>query len=763
VLRADVQESVVGKAEFHLAGAAVPRWTDGAGQKGPGERSMPVYRPLITALASACLFVGLAAAQPASVRPWMNPALSPDRRAALLQSAMSLDEEFELLHGDLGLPSKTGRDQDAKGSAGFVPGNTRLGIPDLQESDAGLGVANPFNVRKGDGATPLPSGLATAAAWNPELAYKGGRMIGREAAGKGFNVLLSGGMNLARDPRNGRNFEYLGEDPLLAGTLDGAAIQGVQSNHIVSTIKHFAVNDQETGRMVANAKISETAMRETDLLAFELAIEAGKPGSVMCAYNRINGPYACQNEHLLNEVLKGDWAYPGWVMSDWGAVRGPDDALHGLDQQSAALTDKKPWFAKPLQDEVVAGRIPRARIDDMVRRILRSMFEDGLFDHPATPRNLDYSADADVAKAVAEQGIVLLKNDGVLPLSSGARRIVVIGSHADVGVISGGGSSQVVPIGGAALSVKMSHDGRIALYDPSSPLRAIKAAAPNAVVEYLDGADLKFAAERARGADVAIVFATQWMTEGWDATNLSLPDNQDALIAAVSDVNPKTVVVLETGNPVLTPWLGESAALLEAWYPGAKGGEAIADVLFGETNPSGRLPITFPASEAQLPRPAIPGVGLPKDTPFDIDYDEGADLGYRGYQAKAIKPLFPFGFGLSYTNFRYSNLKVAGGRTLTVSFRVKNVGARAGMDTPQVYAAPPGGMRRLIGWKKLALKPGETQRVSVFADRRVLASFDEGGHAWRLAAGEYTVGVGASSADLPLTGTAKLSESRVKP
>jgi beta-glucosidase len=720
---------------------------------------------------SACLVASTASAQGAPDRPWMNAKLPPDRRAALLQSAMTLEEEIEILHGDFGFPHKTGRDAGAIGSAGFVPGIARLGVPALQESDASLGVANPFNVRKGDGATPLPSGLLTASTWNRDLAYAGGAMIGHEAFAKGFNVLLAGGANLARDPRTGRNFEYLGEDPLLAGTMAGEAIRGVQSNHIVSTTKHFAVNDQETGRMVLDAQIGEAAMRETDLLAFELAIEGGHPGSVMCAYNRINGAYACENDHLLNDVLKTDWGYPGWVMSDWGAVHSAEAATRGLDQESGSQLDAKVWFDKPLREAVDAGRIPRARVDDMVKRILRSLFADGVFDHPATPGGvIDYAADARVAKATAEEGIVLLKNAGLLPLSPTVRRIVVIGGHADVGVLSGGGSSQVVPVGGPALTLKMpGGEGnpmaqfRFALYDPSSPLAAIKAAAPDAVVEYVDGADPKLAAERAKGADAVIVFATQWMIEGYDAKDLSLPDSQDALIAAAADANPRTVVVLETGNPVLTPWLGKTAALLEAWYPGAKGGEAIADVLFGKTNPSGRLPITFPAGEAELPRPAIPGTGAPTKTSFAVDYPEGSNLGYRGYEAKGIKPLFPFGYGLSYTSFAYSGLTVTGGKTVTVSFTLKNTGRRPGMDTPQVYAAPPGGVARLIGWKKIALKPGESRRVRVQADPRVIAAYDEAAHGWHVAAGDYAVSVGASSADLTLSGKAKLSDSRLRP
>jgi beta-glucosidase len=722
-------------------------------------------------IAASALAQTPAAGPPPTAKPWMNPKLSPDKRAALLQSAMTLDEEFELLHGDFGLPHKTGRDAGALGSAGFAPGIPRLGIPALQESDASLGVANPFNVRKGDGATPLPSGLATASTWSPDLAYAGGAMIGHEAFAKGFNVLLSGGVNVARDPRNGRNFEYLGEDPLLAGTLAGQAIRGVQSNHIVSTVKHFAVNDQETGRMVLDARIGEAAMRETDLLAFELAIEAGKPGSVMCAYNRIDGAYACENNHLLNEVLKTDWGYPGWVMSDWGAVHSAEAATEGLDQESGSMLDAKVWFDKPLRAAVDGGSLPRTRIDDMVKRILRSLFADGVFDHPATPGGaLDYAADAKVAKATAEAGIVLLKNTGLLPLSPSAHRIVVVGGHADVGVLSGGGSSQVVPVGRPALTLKMpGGEGnlmaqfRFALYDPSSPLAAIKAAAPDAVVEYVDGTDPKLAADRAKGADAVIVFATQWMIEGYDAKDLSLPDRQDALIATVADANPRTVVVLETGNPVLTPWLDKVAALVEAWYPGAKGGEAVADILFGATDPSGRLPITFPTGEAELPRPSIPGADAPAKASFPADYSEGSNLGYRWYEAKTIKPLFPFGYGLSYTTFGFSGLTVTGGKTVTVSFDLKNTGPRAGMEVAQVYAAPPGGVSRLIGWRKIALKAGESRRVRVQADPRILAAYDEAAHGWHVAAGAYAVAVGGSSADLPLVGTAKLIDARLKP
>jgi len=728
---------------------------------------------LVLALAAGVAAAGGARSQSSPAQPWMNAGLSPDRRAALIQQKMTLDEEVTLVHGDLGVSGFAPK--EALGSAGYVPGVPRLGIPALQESDASLGVANPLNVRKGDGATALPSGLALASTWNPGMAYLGGAMIGMEAWRKGFNVLLAGGANLARDPRNGRNFEYLGEDPLLTGTLAGQAIRGIQSQHVVSTVKHFALNDQETGRLALSAQIDEAAMRESDLLAFELAIEAGKPGSVMCAYNRVNGIYACENDDLLNKTLRGDWNYPGWVMSDWGAVHGLDAANQGLDQESAGQLDKQPFFGQPLKDAIADGSFKKAQLDRMAHRILRSMFAEGLFDHPPVRSEINYAADGLIAQHAAEQGIVLLKNaGGLLPLARTVRSIAVIGGHADVGVLSGGGSSQVMPVGGPALALKQPGTGamaqfRIMVYDPSAPLKAIAAEAPGARVDYADGADPAAAAALAKGADVAVVFVTQWMIEGYDAPDLTLPDHQDAVVAAVAAANPRTIVVLETGNPVLMPWLDQVGAVMEAWYPGARGGEAIANILFGEVNPSGRLPITFPAGQEDMPRPGIPGWGMDEKTPFDVRYTEGSNVGYRWFKMAALHPLFAFGYGLSYSSFRYSNLTVHGGRALEVGFDVTNTSPRPGMDTPQAYATPPfGGERgrwrqRLIGWKKIELKPGETRHVTLSADPRLLAHFDEKTHDWRLEGGTYRVAVGASAMDLKLDGSAKLAAKWIEP
>jgi beta-glucosidase len=705
--------------------------------------------------------------------PWSNGALAPEERARLLDQALTPDERNGLLHGIFavpvfGKPLPAG----AVGSAGYVAGIARLGVPALQESDASLGVANPFNVRPGAGATPLPSGLALAATWDSDAAYRGGAMIGQEAWRSGFNVLLAGGANLARDPRNGRNFEYLGEDPLLAGTLDGESIRGIQDQHVVSTMKHFAINDQETARRGYSAKIGEAALRESDLLAFELALEGGRPGSVMCAYNRVGGTYACSNDMLLDKVLKGDWGFPGWVMSDWGAVHGVDDAKAGLDQESGQELDRQVFFGKPLADAVQSGAIPAARVSDMAQRILRSMFAVGLFDHPPVKTPLDAEADAKVARRVAEEGTVLLSNpSGLLPLPHDAKRIVVIGGHADSGVLSGGGSSQVAPIGGAAPSIAMGGEGfmapfRTMVFDPSSPFKAIKAKTPGAELRFIDGSYPAAAAALAKGADAVVVFATQWTIEGEDVPDLTLPNGQDALIAVVAAANPKTIVVLETGGPVLMPWLGKVGAVVEAWYPGARGGDAIADILFGDVNPSGRLPVTFPATTAQLPRPEIPGFGGKDDAQFDVDYTiEGADVGYRWFGRKKLKPLFPFGYGLSYTHFDYAGLKVEGGDALSVSFDVRNAGKVAGQDVPQLYLTDAAGKARmrLIGWQRISAQPGETVHVTLKADPRLLADFDEAAHDWRIDAGRYQVALGASAEDLKLRGAAELKPAKVKP
>jgi beta-glucosidase len=711
-------------------------------------------------------------------------------RADALVAQMTTDEKIALVHG-LFPPMAAGKTaEELIPSAGHIDGLARLGVPLVRESDASLGVANQIEQRKGDVATALPSGLATAASFDPAIARAGGEMIGAEARAKRFNVLLAGGVNLTRDPWNGRNFEYLGEDPLLAGEMGGAHIAGVQSNRIVSTIKHLALNAQETGRMVVDARLDEASLRESDLLAFQIAIEKGRPGSVMCAYNKVNGDWSCENDFLLNKVLKGDWGYPGWVMSDWGAVHSTVKAANGgLDQQSGQELDKGPYFQEPLKQAVASGAVPVARLDDMVARYLTGLIETGAFDTPAPAAALaiDYPRHAAVAQRAAEAGIVLLKNEGgILPLAAGARRIVLIGGHADVGVLSGGGSSQVRSVGGAPIEVPLTSGAASSFarvtYHASSPLRAIQAAMPQAQVRFVDGKDVAAAAAAAKAADLAIVFATQWTTEAQDVPNLSLPDGQDALIAAVAAAQPRTVAVMETGGPVLMPWLSRVPAVVQAWYPGQKGGEALANILTGRVNPSGRLPITFPASAAQPPRPAPVGLdtlntleGQAAANPanasqyelksFPVDYVEGADVGYRWYERSGQRPLFPFGHGLSYTSFAYRNAKVTGGAALTVSFDVVNTGRRAGSDVPQVYVAREGTTEpmRLAAFGRVTLQPGQSRRVTLVAEPRILADYDTALPGWRVTGGRYRVALARDAEDRGQTFTAVIAPATMKP
>ncbi|MES2700344.1 MAG: glycoside hydrolase family 3 protein, partial [Pseudomonadota bacterium] len=539
---------------------------------------------------------------------------TPDERAATMLAQLTQDEKLALLMGYFGesFPptSYTMQPGARPGSAGYVPGIDRLGIPGQWQTDAGIGVATQGGALVKRGRTALPSGIATAATWDRALAFSGGAMIGREARADGFNVLLAGGVNLLRDPRNGRNFEYGGEDPLLAGAMVGAQIAGIQSNHIIATSKHFAVNDQETDRFNGNSVIGEAAMRTSDLLAFQFAHEAGNPGSVMCAYNRINGPYACEQPMLLTQVLRHEWGWPGYVMSDWGAVHSTAPSVNaGLDQESGFGLQRDGWFAADkLRAALAAGEISQDRIDTMVARVLRTMFANGLVEHPVSAdQPIDFAANRAVSQADAESAIVLLKNDGnVLPLAATARRIAVIGGHADAGVLSGGGSSQVYPDGlNAVPGVEPTTWPGPVVYFPSSPLAELRAALPQAQIDFASGDNVREATRLARGADVVIVFGTQWSSESIDVP-ARLDGEQDALIAAVAAANPATVVVLQTNGPILLPWADSVPAIVEAWYPGRMGGAAIARVLTGQVNPSGHLPATFPRSLAQLPHPGDP-------------------------------------------------------------------------------------------------------------------------------------------------------------
>ena len=622
-------------------------------------------KPIAIASGVALLLAASAqAAQPnaAPDRPWLDPNASPKARAEAALHAMTLDEKLRLVFGysdqaftDLSkVPDATVTGDlktyvvthQVKGSAGFVPGVPRLGIPDQTQTDASIGVRNSFIP-----STALPSSLATAASFDPEIPRAGGAMIGAEARATGHNTMLSGGVNLAREPRNGRNFEYTGEDPLLAGTMAGALIDGIQSNHIISTVKHYAVNDAETLRTSLDVTISAEAMRQSDLLAFEIAMEKGKPGSVMCSYNLINGRWGCENDYLLNKVLKHDWGFKGFVMSDWGAVHSTADAANdGLDQFTGfcCITDT-PWFGpNQLKAALASGAIPERRFDDMAERVLWALFAKGAVDNPIKVTPVDYAAHAIVSQEAAENSLVLLKNDDDLLPLRGVKSVAVIGGHADNGVLAGGGSSDVTPVGG-----DNKIDNRTYLRSP--PLDALKRELPRARVDFDPGSDPASAAALAGKSDAAIVFVTQYDSEGSDGS-LQLEGNQDALVAAVAKANPRTIVVIESGGAVFMPWLSQVPAVLEAFYPGIRGGPAIARILTGKVNPSGHLPISFPASADQLAHPVVPALGMPDGTPAHITYDEGAAIGYKWYDLKSFRPLFAFGHGLSYTHFGLSGL-----------------------------------------------------------------------------------------------------------
>ena len=687
---------------------------------------------------------------------WQEAGLSADEKADKVLKAMTEEEKFAWLSGPMAIPLDDETLPDgAIGSAAYYPGIPRLGIPAMQESDASLGITALGDVRPGDNATALASGLLLAATFNPEMAERTGEMVGREAFAKGFNVQLAGGANLIREPRGGRNFEYLSEDPVLTGVMAGHSVRGIQSQHVVSTVKHFAVNPQETGRVVVSSNLSESAMRESDLLAFEIANEIGQPGSVMPGYNLVNGEWATENTFLLNDVLKGDWHYPGWVMSDWGATHSAAKAaLAGLDVQSGANLDQQVWFDQPLKDAVTAGEVPQSRIDDMVRRILRSLFTVGAIEHPAQPHgDIDYMAHRLIAQREAEQGIVLLKNSHqTLPLKRGAAKLLVVGAHADHGVLSGGGSSAVTPVGSLRLpGVDFMGIETEKVFHPSSPFWGIRAESGAAEVTYLSGENIAEATKQARTADAVIVFAEEWRSEALDAQGLSLSDEQNLLIQAIAAQNQQTIVVLETGGPVTMPWLDAVAAVVAAWYPGSGGGEAIAGVLFGRVNPSGRLPITFPASEAQLPHPeqidpesttSLPGMPV-KGGIIPVDYDvEGSDVGYRWFMRTQQTPLFPFGYGLSYTSFDYSDLNVtAEGSDINVTLTVTNSGQRTGADVLQIYLHPVDQryVSRLAAFRRVELQPAESRQVRLTLEPRVIACWDEDQSQWLIEQGRYQI------------------------
>jgi beta-glucosidase len=731
-------------------------------------------------LGAVVLLAGSVLAQHAGSRPmqetagshstWMDASLTPDERADLVLKELTLDEKISLLHGE-GMAHVSNWQMpltsQGNGGAGFILGVPRLGIPSVEISDAAYGVRS--SGENGRYSTALPSNLGSAASWDPQAGYAYGALIGRELRAQGYNMTLGGGVNLTREPRNGRTFEYLGEDPVLAGTMVGQVMTGMQAQHVISDIKHYAINDQETGRNIVNATISKRAMRESDLLAFQIGLRDSHAAAVMCSYNRVNGQYACENDYLLHEVLKGDWKFPGFVLSDWGGTHSTVEASHaGLDHEEPM----DEFFGAPLKQAVQDGKVPMAEIDDHVHRILRSEFASGVIDDPVEKSVVDVDGDLDIAQHLAEQSMVLLKNDqAVLPLDpTKLHSVALIGAHADVGMLSGGGSAQVDPPGGNAIMPPGQGGTKWQehIWFPTSPLKQLKQSLPGVAVSYHSGEDLEAAAQAASQADVAIVFVQQWESEGMDLATLALPGNQDALVEKVAVVNPHTIVVLETGTAALMPWKDKVAGIVEAWYPGSRGATALANVLTGVVNPSAKLPMTFPLSDADLPHPTIPplaeedknqGTGAVAEethiaSKYSVHYDEGLKVGYKWYDAENKQVLFPFGYGLSYTTYAYSALTVTPGAKPMVNFTVENTGQRAGEEIAEVYARLPASAeeppQRLVGFAKVKLGPGQSQQVTVPIDLLYLSVFDEAKNGFKLVPGNYTIAVGGSSREHPL-------------
>lgn len=695
----------------------------------------------------------------------MNAGQTPDARASELVKSMSLDQKMQMVHQALAFQV------GSFGAAGYIPPIPSLCVPALVLNDAGSGL--------GDlqlAVTLYPAAISQASSWDPQQQYQLGASLGEESFAKGVNVLLGPDVNIARVPLNGRTSEAFGEDPYLAGQTGAAFIQGVQSQHVIATVKHYDANNQETNRGTINELIDDRTLHEIYQPAFKAAVDQGQAGAVMCSYNLVNSAYACQNGPLLNRDLKAQMGFPGFVMSDWGATHSTvDSALSGLDmemsvaQEPDALSSLGPqgsggtnafedFYGGALKTAVQAGQVPMSVLDSMVTRILRSMFAVGLFDHPATPEPVGYPAPVDsaanqaVTLSAAEAGSVLLKNSGgALPIEGSGKKIAVIGLDAGLGAVT------AAQAGGSV------HVNQPLVVTPLQALTTRAAQAGDTVV-YNDGSNPQLAAALAKASDLAIVYAGYVEAEGTDQTNLDYnyglcslvcvtqPDNSDQLISAVAASNPNTVVVLNTGGPAVMPWLSQVQSVLEMWYPGEQDGNAAAALLFGDVNPSGKLPITFPLSLSQIPTqsaqqwPGVNGTAV---------YSEGLLVGYRWYNAKQLTPLFPFGYGLSYTTFQFSNLNVSSGPTaVSVSYVLTNTGTRAGADVGEVYVGDPPitgePPQQLKGYAKTWLEPGESKTVTITLPLSAFQYWESNSSAWVTAPGVYTIRLGDSSSGQPL-------------
>lgn len=660
---------------------------------------------------------------------WTNTTLSAGQRAGLLLAQMTFTEKAAMVYGTAG---PTGSNY-----IGNIAGNTRLGIPwlFLQDGPAGVRLAS------GNSTTALPAPITLAATWDVALARQYGSTMGAEARGKGVEVQLGPMMNLARVYQDGRAFEGYGEDPYLAGAMAAAEIPGIQSQGVIATAKHFVCNDQEINRTTISADVDQRTLQEIYEAPFRASVGAGV-GAVMASYNLVNSVHACELP-ALNTTLKKSYGFNGWIMSDWGAnfttVGGMNNGLD-MDMYSGQFT------ANNITAAIQSGNVPASALDGMVLRILTTMFQFGLFDNPSSGNlgsTVTNAVHNQFVRDAAAAGTVLLKNSGgLLPLGPSVHSIAVIGSVSSTSPIS---------VGGGSASVTLPYN--------ITPLAGITSRAGGGVtINYAqgDGASVAAAVQQASNSDVAIVCVGQQTSEGSDRSSLSLPNGQDALVSAVAAANPHTIVVMYESSATLMPWANQVAGILMAWYPGQENGNALAQVLFGDVNPSAKLPVTIPVSSNQVPTSTTaqwPGVN------GHAAYSEGLQIGYRWYDANNVTPLFPFGFGLSYTTFGYSNLTVSAvspSGQVQIGFDLTNTGNLTGAEVPQLYlgfpsaAGEPPGL--LKGFQKITLSPGQTQRVIFNLNWEDLANWDATARGWIVTPGSFQVMVGASSRDIRLTG-----------
>ena len=710
-------------------------------------RMLPVTAVCGLAVASIAAAPG-APARAAATQVVSSTAQGPVQQAEALVAKMTLAQKIMEVHGTVNSDNQR-----------YVPGIPSLGIPPLVITNGPAG-AGPGNDPTQQPATALPAPISLAASFDPSLGYQYGRLIGKEAADLGNNLVEGPDVNIVRVYQGGRTFESLSEDPYLTSSIGTSEIEGIQAQPgMIAEVKHFDAYSQETYRNTPQDDniVSDRVLHEIYDPPFEQAIDVGHAQTLMCSYATVNGAYSCQDNYLLSTTVDQRWGFDGFIQSDFGATHstlGSAEAGMDLEMQTGD------YYAAPLQQAVQDGQLPVATLNEMLVRRYAAMIRAGLFSHPVSTSPIPAQADGAFSLSAAEQGTVLLKNSGgALPLSASTSSIAVIGPYAGAAMTGGGGSSHVDPL----FTV--------------SPVQGIENAAPGASVTYNDGSDITSAVAAAKAASVAVVMVGDTESEGADQPSLELSGNQDQLVEAVAAANPNTIVVVKSGNPVLMPWLDQVPAVVEAWYPGEEDGNAVAAVLFGQVDPSGKLPVTFPETESQTPTSSpsqFPGVN------GEIDYSEGLDVGYRWYDANDVTPMFPFGYGLSYTSFSFSHLTVTpgtvhnaasgpgaescgcngqGSKLVTVSATITNTGKMAGADVAQLYLGDPASAgeppRQLKAFDKVSLQPGQSATVHFTLTGHDLSYWDDAANGWVVPDGTFQVYVGDSSAlaNLPLQGT----------